>query len=84
MINIERLKEIRNDKDYTQKDIANYLNISQVQYSRYETGIRIIPIDLLAKLAKLYQVSIDYLLGLTDVRNTYPPSKIYNKTTIKS
>ena len=84
MINIERLKEIRNDKDYTQNDIANYLNISQVQYSRYETGIRIIPIDLLAKLAKLYQVSIDYLLGLTDVRNPYPPSKIYNKTTIKS
>ena len=84
MINIERLKDIRNDKDYTQKDIANYLNISQVQYSRYETGIRIIPIDLLAKLAKLYQVSIDYLLGLTDVRNPYPPSKIYNKTTIKS
>ncbi len=84
MINIERLKEIRNDKDYTQKDIADYLNISQVQYSRYETGIRIIPIDLLAKLANLYQVSIDYLLGLTDIRNPYPQSKIYNKTTIKS
>ncbi len=84
MIYIDRLKEIRKDKDYTQKDIAIYLNISQVQYSRYETGIRTIPIELLAKLSILYNVSIDYLIGLTDVRNPYPSSKLYKKTTIKS
>ena len=84
MIYFDRLKEIRKDKDYTQQDIAHYLKIKQVQYSRYETGVRIIPIDLLAKLAKFYQVSTDYLLGLTDIRTPYPPSKIYNKTTIKS
>ncbi len=84
MINIERLKEIRKDKDYTQQDIANLLKIKQVQYSRYETGIRTIPIEKLAKLAKFYNVSIDYLIGLTDIRTPYPPSKIYEKPTIKA
>ena len=50
-MNIERLKEIREDKDLLQKDVAKYLEITQVQYSRYETGLRLIPIDKLAKLA---------------------------------
>ncbi len=74
IIKIERLKEIREDKDLLQKDIAKLLNITQVQYSRYETGNRLIPINHLVKLARFYNTSIDYLLELTDVRKPYPKS----------
>lgn len=75
-MNIERLKEIREDRDLLQKDIAKVLNISQVVYSRYETGIRLMPIDKLTKLARFYEVSLDYLLGLTDQKKPYPESII--------
>ena len=64
----KRIKDLREDNDLLQKDIANVLNISQVQYSRYETGLRLMPVDKLAKLAQFYNVSIDYLLYLTDQR----------------
>lgn len=73
-LNIERLKEIRKDNDYNQIEIAKYLDITQVQYSRYETGERLIPITHLIRLAEFYKVSIDYLVGLTDVRKPYPKS----------
>ena len=63
---MDRIKEIRNDRDLLQKDVAKVLKISQVQYSRYETGIRLIPIDKLNILANFYNVSIDYLLYRTD------------------
>ena len=76
MLNIDRLKEIRQDRDLQQVDIAKVLKTSQVQYSRYERGIRVMPIDKIAMLAKFYDVSIDYLLGLTDIRKPYPKSKI--------
>ncbi len=76
-MNINRLKEIREDRDLYQKDVANVLNISQVQYSRYETGIRLIPIDKLAKLAKFYNTSIDYLVGFTDERKPYSKSSVF-------
>ena len=69
-----RIREIREDKDLTQSDIAKILNVSQVAYSFYEIGKRQIPIDLLIKLAKYYNTSTDYLLELTDERNTYPKS----------
>lgn len=75
-LNIDRLKEIRQDRDLQQVDIAKVLKTSQVQYSRYERGIRVVPIDKIAMLAKFYDVSIDYLLGLTDIRKPYPKSKI--------
>lgn len=75
-MNINRLKEIRQDKDLHQKDIAQILNTSQKQYSLYETGIRLIPIDKLVTLAKYYNTSTDYLLGLTDERKPYPKSII--------
>lgn len=78
-MNIERLKEIREDKDLLQKDIAKILNITQVQYSRYETGVRVIPIYHIAKLAQYYHTSVDYLLGLTDERKAYPKSILNNK-----
>ena len=75
-LNIDRLKEIRQDRDLQQIDIAKVLKTSQVQYSRYERGIRVMPVDKIANLAKFYDVSIDYLLGLTDIRKPYPKSKI--------
>lgn len=75
-LNIDRLKEIRQDRDLQQVDIAKVLKTSQVQYSRYERGIRVMPVDKIAMLAKFYDVSIDYLLGLTDIRKPYPKSKI--------
>ena len=75
-MNIDRLKEIRQDRDLQQIDIAKVLKTSQVQYSRYERGVRVMPVDKIAKLAKFYDVSIDYLLGLTDIRKPYPKSKI--------
>lgn len=75
-MNINRLKEIRQDKDLYQKNIAQILNTSQKQYSLYETGIRLIPIDKLVILAKYYNTSTDYLLGLTDERKPYPKSII--------
>ncbi len=75
-INISRLKEIREDRDLYQSDISKVLNITQSQYSLYENGIRLIPIDKLAILAKYYNTSVDYLIGLTDERKPYPNSII--------
>ena len=69
-----RIREIREDKDLTQSDVAKILNISQVAYSFYEIGKRQIPIDLLIKLAKYYNTSTDYLLELTDERKPYSKS----------
>ncbi len=71
-MNIERLKEIREDKDLYQKDIAKVLNVSQQQYNKYELGINSIPIEKLYKLADLYETSIDYLVGRTNERKPYP------------
>ncbi len=62
----KRLKDLRIDNDYLQKDIAKYLGITQQYYSRYELGQFTIPIEQIIKLAKLYDVSIDYIVGLSD------------------
>lgn len=75
-MNLIRLKEIREDKDLLQKDIAKVLNMSQVQYSRYETGTRLIPIDKLDALANYYGVSVDYLICRTDNKKPYSKSII--------
>ena len=71
---MNRLKEIREDNDYTQEYIAKYLNMSQTGYSKYECGDRDIPTEVLKRLAKLYNTSIDYLLYMTDERRPYPKS----------
>lgn len=71
---MNRLKEIREDKDYTQEYISKYLNMSQTGYSKYECGERDIPTEVLKKLAKLYNTSIDYLLYMTDERLPYKKS----------
>ncbi|MCI8552631.1 MAG: helix-turn-helix transcriptional regulator [Lawsonibacter sp.] len=66
-----RIRDLREDHDLFQKDIAAYLQCSQVSYSHYELGKRDIPTDVLIKLASFYHTSTDYLLGLTDVREPY-------------
>ncbi|MCM1364192.1 MAG: helix-turn-helix domain-containing protein [Faecalibacterium sp.] len=71
----ERIRALREDKDLLQKDIAKYLNCTQVAYSRYELGQRDIPTQTLISLAKLYNTSIDYLLNLTDEKDAYPRGK---------
>lgn len=71
---MNRLREIREDKDLRQVDIAKKINIPQKTYSNYETGINDIPTDILKALANYYNVSIDYLLYQTDVRKRYPKS----------
>ena len=71
-----RIREIREDKDLNQTEVAKILNVSQVAYSFYEIGKRQLPIDLLIKLAKYYNTSTDYLLELTDERNPYPKSLV--------
>lgn len=65
----KRIKNLREDRDLKQKEIASYLNITQQQYSLYEKGIREIPIDLLIKLADFYNVSIDYLVNRTNKKS---------------
>lgn len=61
-----RIRDLREDNDFTQKHLATALNCSQQVYSNYELGQRDIPTDILIKLSKFYNVSVDYLLGLTD------------------
>ena len=61
-----RLKELREDLDIKQKDIAEYLHIKQNTYSQYENEQRQFPIDVLIKLAEYYKVSTDYILGVSD------------------
>jgi transcriptional regulator with XRE-family HTH domain len=68
-----RLKDLREDNDITQKEIADYLHIKQNTYSQYENGQRQIPIDFIIKLSRYYKVSTDYMFGLTDVKKPYPP-----------
>ena len=63
---LKRLKDLREDNDYTQTYIAKMLNMDQRQYSRYETGKYEIPLECLIKLAKLYNVSLDYIVGLSN------------------
>ena len=67
-----RIRDLREDHDLLQKDIAAYLQCTQVCYSNYETGKRDIPTDVLKALALYYGTSVDYLLGLTNEIKPYP------------
>ena len=69
---MNRLRDLREDKDLYQKEIANILNTTQQVYSEYELGIRLMPIDKLDILATFYNTSIDYILGRTNVKQPYP------------
>lgn len=73
---MNRLKELREDKDLYQKDLANFLKIDQSNYSKYELEKINIPIDTLIKIANFYETSTDYLLYRTDNRKPYSKSII--------
>ena len=68
----QRIRDLREDKDLTQTQIAEYLNCSQRIYSNYERGDVDIPTQILIKLARLHDTSVDYLLGITDEKKAYP------------
>lgn len=70
----QRIRDLREDNDYKQMDIAHRLGMSQPQYQRYECGDRQFPVDILIKLSHIYNVSVDYLLGLTDVKKAPVPT----------
>ena len=68
----QRIRDLREDSDMNQTQVAKYLEMSQTGYSKYETGENDIPTQVLIKLARLYDTSIDYLLGETNIRKRYP------------
>ena len=68
----QRLRDLREDHDMSQQQVADCLGMKQPQYNRYERGLRDVPTDVLIRLAKLYKTSTDYILGLT---NNSKPSK---------
>lgn len=74
MYHYSRLRDLREDHDLVQKEVASHLGIDQRVYSNYETGKREIPVHLLLELAELYRTSVDYLLGRTDSKVPYPAS----------
>ena len=68
---IIRIKNLREDSDKTQQEVADYLGTSQTMYARYERGVNEMPTRHLIKLTKFYNVSLDYLCGLSDIKNPY-------------
>ena len=67
----QRIRDLRTDRDLSQKQVADYLGMSQTGYSKYEVGTNDIPTQILIRLARFYHVSIDYLLGETDNPTRY-------------
>lgn len=70
-----RIRDLREDADMTQTEIADILNISQRTYSRYENDDRAIPVEILSQLADFHKTSIDYLIGRTDEKRAYPRAR---------
>lgn len=68
----QRIRDLREDKDLSQKEMAEYLQIHQTTYSDYERGNLNVPVAILHKLADYYGVSVDYLIGRTNVKEPYP------------
>jgi Predicted transcriptional regulators len=75
----QRIKDLREDSDMPQREVARLLNMSQKGYSKYETGENDVPTAVLIKLSLIYHVSVDYILGLTDERNRYPVSRSFTE-----
>ncbi len=71
----KRIRDLREDKDLNQTEVAKILEMSQTGYSKYETGENDIPTAVLIKLARFYNTSVDYLLGETDLKERYPKTK---------
>ena len=74
-MHFQRIEDLRIDNDYTQQQVAEYLGCQREVYRRYEKGTRQIPIDFLMKLALFYDVSIDYIVGITDNKQPYTRNK---------
>ena len=70
-----RIRDLREDRDWNQTKVAEYLGVRQTTYSKYELGKLPLPVAVLLKLSDLYGVSVDYLLGRTDERTPYPKSR---------
>ena len=70
-----RIRDLREDSDLTQSQVATYLMCDQSLYSKYERGDRALPLELACKLADLYRVSVDYLLCRTNTKKPYPKDK---------
>lgn len=66
ILKYERIRNLRIDNNFTQQQVADYLNVKQNTYSQYELGVLNYPVDVLIKLSILYKTSVDYLLGLTN------------------
>ena len=75
MEKFQRIRDLREDKDLTQRDVVAAVNVPQRTYAYYESGERMVPPHVLIALARYYGVSVDYLLGLTDQRKPYPKAK---------
>ena len=72
---LRRIKDLRDDTDWTQQNMADMLSVSRRAYGAYETGERSVPVGILVGLAKIYDVSVDYIIGLTDEKKPYPRAK---------
>lgn len=70
---LERIRTLREDRDWTQQELADMLHINRRTYSAYENGVNALPLDILIAIAHIYHTSTDYLLGLTDISLPYPP-----------
>lgn len=70
-----RLRDLRQDSDLTQKEVGTIVGMSQTGYSQYELGDNDIPTHVLITLSEYYNVSVDYILGLTDEKKPYPRAK---------
>lgn len=70
-----RIRDLREDRDLTQKQIGQLLNMSQTGYNQYEIGKNDVPTKILIELAEFYNTSIDYILELTDEQKPYPRAK---------
>ena len=71
----ERIRNLREDNDLTQQNMADKLFINRRTYSNYETGGRSIPVDILSSIADIFNTSTDYLIGRTNVKKPYPKNK---------
>ena len=75
VLKYENIRNLRIDRGLTQREVAEYLHIKQNTYSQYELGVLNYPVEALVKLADFYGVSVDYLLGRTDIREPYPKKR---------
>lgn len=72
MLYIQRIRELREDKDYNQTYVAQLIHVTQTTYSNYELGKVRMPIECIVELARVYNVSLDYIIGVSNVRNEFP------------